>query len=156
MLTILSRYDLRPKPAKTEETNAEEGTEESAEGEALPPPLEVDNVDPAGAPRGNRVSRLFDSRLLDVHRLRHASVEERIETLRRLRSQQNDARASSTLPAAATPADAAAEADPEERSRRARLTARLRDKFRIRTRTQAPEDQVGTSSTAAGAGGISS
>ncbi|KAK3988128.1 hypothetical protein QBC44DRAFT_309664 [Cladorrhinum sp. PSN332] len=74
-------------------------------------------------------------RLLDLHRLRQASVEERIEILRRHRSQQQE------LTAAAT----ATESE-EQRGRRASLADRLKDKFRIRTRAQSPDPSEPTTS----------
>lgn len=87
----------------------------------LPPPLEAEGVESE-----NRISQpnRRSSRLLDLHRLRHASVEERIEILRRHRSQQQE----TTQPGG----------HEAERHHRARLADRLRDKFRIRTRTQSP------------------
>lgn len=67
-----------------------------------------------------RVSRLFD-----LNRLRHASVEERIEVLRRYRTEQRGE-------------EGAGGDGGDDRSRRARVADKLREKFRIRTRTQSP------------------
>jgi hypothetical protein len=65
------------------------------------------------------------SRLLDIHRLRHAPADERIAALRELREQtQNEDEPAET------------DADAEGTSRRVRLTGRLRDAFKIKTRTQ--------------------
>lgn len=67
------------------------------------------------------------SRLLDIHRLRHAPADERIAALRELREQtQNEPET----------AEADADAEAEGTSRRVRLTGRLRDAFKIKTRTQ--------------------
>ncbi|KAK1827592.1 hypothetical protein QBC39DRAFT_174779 [Podospora conica] len=112
----LCRLDLRP------EKTADGGPDE-------PPPLAAD-FDDASSARGDR-RRSSTPRILDLHRLRHASVEERIEILRRHRSQQQE--------------QVSAEPESEEqRGRRARLADRLRDTFRVRTRTQSPRDGRGT------------
>ncbi|KAK0639311.1 hypothetical protein B0T16DRAFT_463002 [Cercophora newfieldiana] len=109
----LCRLDLRPE--------GEKGTTDGPDDPSqLAPPLATEWNDPEGSSTAGR-ERRRSSRLLDFHRLRQASVEERIEILRRHRSQQQP------------PADG----DPEERGRRARLADRLRA-FRIRTRTQSP------------------
>ncbi|KAI6354469.1 hypothetical protein MCOR25_008584 [Pyricularia grisea] len=112
----LCRLDLHP----------HKSTDEEDEGDStqLPPPLGADpefEVDTRGTNRDNRRS----SRLFDIHRLRHASAEERIEVLRRYR------RESQERPAANVNAD-------DENSRTSRLTARLKEKFRVRTRAQPP------------------
>lgn len=110
-----SRLDLRP---------------QSEQGEDLAPPLsDVWNGDLEGSASTSTTiqQRRRSYRLLDLHRLRQATVEERIEILRRHRSQQQE-RESAT---------AAADSD-EQRSRRASLADRLKDKFRVRTRAQSP------------------
>ncbi|KAI0137308.1 RING-7 protein [Xylariales sp. AK1849] len=106
----LCRLDLRP--------------QESEEGEAAAPTEvgqpESHNTD---APENSGQETVQDrrrSRLLDWNRLRHASVDERIQALRQIREQQE------------TPAVGASSED----STPARLTDRLREKFHIRTRTQ--------------------
>ncbi|KAK0613801.1 hypothetical protein B0T14DRAFT_438067 [Immersiella caudata] len=113
----LCRLDLRPE--------GEKGTDGPDGPSQLAPPLagEWNERDEASAPGRERRR---SSRLLDFHRLRQASVEERIEILRRHRSQQQQS--------GSQPADG----DLEERGRRARLADRLKDTFRIRTRTQSP------------------
>ncbi|KAK5661512.1 hypothetical protein OQA88_11416 [Cercophora sp. LCS_1] len=113
----LCRLDLRPQGEK-----AADGQED------LPPPLSVewtDNDEGLGSSREQRRS----SRILDFHRLRQATVEERIAILRRHRTEQQQQ---------PSPSQAATEGDNEERGRRARLADRMRDRFRIRTRTQSP------------------
>lgn len=109
----LCRLDLQP---HTDETNPD--------GAQLSPPLGPDPEHDGGAtsspPRqGRRTSRLFD-----LSRLRHATVEERIEVLRRYRHESRISGGDAN--------------DEEERSRTSRLTLRLREKFRIRTRAQSP------------------
>lgn len=112
----LCRLDLRPRNGETQ--NADELTH-------LPPPLEGE-----GGENEASSSQRRRSRLLDLHRLRHATVEERIEILRRHRSHQ---RAS----ALTQPGDR--EGEGSERGQAARLADRLRDKFLVRTRAQSPE-----------------
>jgi len=114
----LCRLDLRPQ--------GEKGSAEGVDGQSqLAPPLagEWNDQDESSAPSRDRRRT---SRLLDFHRLRQASIEERIEILRRHRSQQQQS------------ASPSADNDLEERGRRARLADRLREAFRIRTRTQSP------------------
>ncbi|KAE8449262.1 hypothetical protein EG329_008429 [Mollisiaceae sp. DMI_Dod_QoI] len=122
----LCRHDLRPDTSAT--VDAENSGAANTDGGELPPPLAANEGENTTAENGETSNhqRSRASRLLDIHRLRHAPADERIAALRRLREQtQNEAE----------PADAA-EAESEEPSRRARLTSRLRDTFRIRTRTQ--------------------
>ncbi|KAK0704975.1 hypothetical protein B0H67DRAFT_366801 [Lasiosphaeris hirsuta] len=113
----LCRLDLRPAGEKVGTDNAEDPLQQ-------PPPLSAYDAEEAGAPSRERRR---SSRILDLHRLRQATVEERIEILRRHRSQQQ-----------ASTTSQSSEGDSEERGRRARLADRLRDTFRIRTRTQSP------------------
>ncbi|KAK3946167.1 hypothetical protein QBC46DRAFT_1483 [Diplogelasinospora grovesii] len=119
----LCRLDLsKPQGDKQDGVNAD-GAEQ------LPPPLtgEWNEHDEVG---GSSHQRRRSSRLLDLHRLRQAaSPEERIEILRRHRSQQQRS------PDAQQAEGGESE---EQRGRRARLADRLREKFRIRTKTQAP------------------
>ncbi len=87
------------------------------------------------------------SRFLDLHRLRHASIEERIEILRRHRSQQQQQqqrRAPSRSSGGTdgtdgtnTTAATGGGADGEAEGRR-RLADRLRERFHIRTRAVSP------------------
>ncbi|KAK4226445.1 hypothetical protein QBC38DRAFT_228835 [Podospora fimiseda] len=116
----LCRLDLRPQ--------SEQG--ESNAGD-LAPPL-ADEWSEGGATSTTSTTtnqqRRRSYRLLDLHRLRQASVEERIEILRRHRSQQQEM----TTGAANTDSE-------EQRGRRASLADRLKDKFRVRTRAQSPD-----------------
>lgn len=109
-----SRLDLRPEKTADDSPDAQ-----------LPPPLAADLIEHDDASGPTR-DRRRTSRILDLNRLRHASVEERIEILRWHRTQQQEQSPTTTEP------------DSEERGRRARLADRLRDKFRVRTRTQSP------------------
>ncbi|KAK3304541.1 uncharacterized protein B0T15DRAFT_245228 [Chaetomium strumarium] len=88
------------------------------------------NGDTAGS---NSQQRRRSSRFLDLHRLRHASVEEVIEILRRHRSQQQQQQRESAPHAV----DGNGEAE-DQRGRRARLADRLKERFHIRTRVQGP------------------
>lgn len=110
-LTRSSRLDLRPR--------REDGSFENDGDDALPPPLEPDEVE--GGPQQQHGA----SRALDLHRLRHASVEERILALRQYRTERGEA-----------PSDTGSEGGSDRRSGK-RLADRLRDRFRIRTNRQA-------------------
>src|SRR4051794_16006181 len=81
---VHSRLDLRPNS----------GTGDDQEASQLPPPLEADG-DGESSHNGQRRR---SSRFFDLNRLRHASVEERIEVLRRYRreSQQQTSGGSAT------------------------------------------------------------
>ncbi|KXX73428.1 E3 ubiquitin-protein ligase SDIR1 [Madurella mycetomatis] len=137
----LCRLDLRP--------HDEQSTSASSDSDdnplQLPPPLSITEwQDPAAAPNPTTTTsnttmmttqqqqqRRRSSRFLDLHRLRNASVEERIEILRRHRSQQQHQRRES--------AASGGDETEEQRGRRAaRLADRLRERFRVRTRTQSP------------------
>ncbi|CAK7223712.1 hypothetical protein SCUCBS95973_005272 [Sporothrix curviconia] len=135
----LCRLDLRP--------NDGEADSAAAEGDAaMAPPLDAgasaaaeaaaadaSAVDASGA--GNRRR----TRLFDLHRLRHATVEERIEALRRYRAEnQAESGVDSGAGAGAEAGAAGSSASSEEDHSPERLTRRLRDKFRIRTRAQSP------------------
>ena len=120
-----SRLDLRPNKGEAEGGASQDVTQ-------LAPPLE-DGGDHEAGETSTQGQRRRSSRFFDLNRLRHASVEERLEVLRRYRSEnQTD------------PTTNAADGE-DERKRSAKLTNRLRDKFRIRTRAQSP----GVSSRAA-------
>ncbi|KAK1754567.1 hypothetical protein QBC47DRAFT_220971 [Echria macrotheca] len=110
----LCRLDLRPQSDRIADGSPDDHLQ-------LAPPLSVEWTDADEGLGPNRERRR--SRLLDLHRLRQATVEERIEILRRHRSQQQGP---------------AAEGDSEEPGRRARLADRLRDRFRIRTLATRP------------------
>ncbi|KAK9798822.1 hypothetical protein AB5N19_00721 [Seiridium cardinale] len=107
----LCRLDLRPQGAASEGRNSAEQptTNGLNEGETAPENSEAET-------RQDRRR----SRLLDWNRLRHASVDERIQALRQIREQGRS--------------DEAVVA--QQGTHHARLTDRLRDKFHIRTRTQ--------------------
>ncbi|KAK4240286.1 hypothetical protein C8A03DRAFT_13378 [Achaetomium macrosporum] len=77
--------------------------------------------------------RRRSSRFLDLHRLRHASIEERIEILRRHRSHHQ--RQQQQRESAQHAVDGNGEAE-DQRGRRARLSDRLKEWFHIRTRVQ--------------------
>ncbi|PFH55813.1 hypothetical protein XA68_17573 [Ophiocordyceps unilateralis] len=116
----LCRLDLRP-------GHESAGSGSPAEdGEFLAPPLEAEDGH-GGAGSGSHSHSNRFSRFLDVNRLRHASVEERMEALRQMRT-RNDERD-------ARDGDAAA----GRRAQGQRLTDKLKDKFRIRTRSQAAD-----------------
>lgn len=137
-----SRLDLRPHDEQS--TSASSDPDENPL--QLPPPLSITEwQDPAAAPNPTTTSnttvtmtttqqqqRRRSLRFLDLHRLRNASVEERIEILRRHRSQQRESTASG------------GDETEEQRGRRAaRLADRLRERFRVRTRTQSPTRGTG-------------
>ncbi|KUI60672.1 E3 ubiquitin-protein ligase RNF13 [Cytospora mali] len=103
----LCRLDLRPDQG--------EGGEGGNMGREEAPPLGADHEGVDSSHTSRRRSRLFE-----LHRLRHATAEERIEALRRYRSEQRQGATGSIE---------------DESHTRARLTDRLRDRFHIRTRT---------------------
>lgn len=133
-----SRLDLRPNDAETDAA--------AVDGEApMAPPLDAEAAAAAttaaaaaesSADATTSGNRRRATRLFDLHRLRHATVEERIEALRRFRVEnqaENGGEGSATAAAAAV-----SPADNGEEAHRERLAKRLRDKFRIRTRAQEP------------------
>lgn len=127
-----SRLDLRPDAGETQDATT------LGELMELPPPLDNEG----SSTEHGTTQRRRSSRLLDLHRLRHASVEERIEILRRHRSQQQQ----ETSPSASHATGENGRESPE-RGIRAKLSDRLREKFHIRTRTQPPgQDRPGPSS----------
>ncbi|KAM0521450.1 hypothetical protein ACHAP9_005136 [Verticillium nonalfalfae] len=111
------RHDLRPEH--------DEDEERSSADDALPPPLELDGQD-SDSNSTNGPQRRRTSRLLDLNRLRNASVEERMQALRDYRREQR---------AHAAP-EGSSEHEVDARGRRARLADKLRDKFKIRTSPQ--------------------
>ncbi|RYP56025.1 hypothetical protein DL771_012189 [Monosporascus sp. 5C6A] len=118
----LCRLDLR-RPATTdgEASSAPESRDGADVDGHLAAPVETDVADM------NMAHRRRISRLLDWNRLRHASVDERIQALRQYRQTQQ----------AASPGSA------DDQSRHTKLTDRLREKFHIRTRRQShPPDQA--------------
>lgn len=91
--------------------------------ESLPPPLALDEEqDAANASQRRGVSRLFD-----INRLRLATDEERLATLRQMGVEQRTNQ----------------DADAEDRRQGARLAERLKERFRIRTRAQSPQRSDG-------------
>lgn len=120
LLTVasLSRLDLRP----SQDEGGDVGNEGDENSES--PPLGAD----AGEAGDHANSSRRRSRFFDLARLRYAPVEERIEALRQLRTEQHQGLA-------------------EDGHGRAKLSDRLRDRFRIRTRAaQQLPAPAGTSS----------
>ncbi|KAI2631931.1 hypothetical protein GGR54DRAFT_581478 [Hypoxylon sp. NC1633] len=122
----LCRLDLRPR-----EENEEQG-EASTPPAPQPDAAGDDHVDEQLAPppddEADASQRRRRSRLLDWNRLRHASVDERIQALRQYRQSQGAGNAST-----------------EDQSRHAKLSDRLREKFHIRTRAHPPSDSAAAS-----------
>lgn len=123
----LCRLDLRPR--EEEEAPNDDGTDmyeiapqEAAGGHTsgqLAPP-HGDEVEMA--------QRRRLSRLLDWNRLRHASVDERIQALRQYRQTQQGQ----------------ADASVDDQRRHAKLSDRLREKFHVRTRAHPPSEPPST------------
>lgn len=105
---IRSRIDLRPITSV-----------DSASGPSdnLPPPLDADGSNPPSNRASRRMSGIWD--ILNPRRMAHATPEERIEALRRVREQRGS-----------NPAEEL------ETRRRRRLTARLGETFGVRTRAR--------------------
>ncbi|KAH8200456.1 hypothetical protein TruAng_005349 [Truncatella angustata] len=105
---VLPRLDLRPQGSASDARNSAEQpgttTEEGAAQQSTEPQERQDRR---------------RSRLLDWNRLRHASVDERIQALRQIREQGRST-----------------EEGAQQFTQHTRLTDRLREKFHIRTRTQ--------------------
>ncbi|KAJ2905146.1 ring finger domain protein [Zalerion maritima] len=121
----LCRLDLRPQGSDDEVASP------TTEQNSMAPPLNSDDVASIGAqpvPQNRRMSRLFD---LNV--LRHAPQEERIEALRRYRTENEETQGRTSR--------GSSRSNDEERSRRAKLTDRLRVKLGILTtrRGRSPE-----------------
>ncbi|GAB1312989.1 Receptor-like proteiny region, transmembrane domain-and RING domain-containing protein 2 [Madurella fahalii] len=136
----LCRLDLRPQDEQS--TSASSDPDENPL--QLPPPLSITEwQDPTAVPNSTNTAttatqqqRRRSSRFLDLHRLRNASVEERIEILRRHRSQQQQQQRESS-------GSGGGETEEQRGRRAARLADRLRERFRIRTRTQSPTRGAG-------------
>lgn len=103
-----SRIDLRPVTS----IDAASGPSDN-----LPPPLEVDGPGPPSNRASRRMSGLWE--ILNPRRMAHATPEERIAALRRLREQNGR-----------NPTEE------QETRRRRRLTARLGETFGVRTRAR--------------------
>ncbi|CAK7564916.1 MAG: hypothetical protein SEPTF4163_002821 [Sporothrix epigloea] len=108
----LCRLDLRPNNADADSS--------------LAPPLDAEASTPG---TGNRRR----TRIFELHYLRYATAEERIEALRQYRAETQAE--NGAVAAGNASADAGAAGEDHSRDR---LSRRLRDKFRIRTRAQPP------------------
>ncbi|KAI1447513.1 hypothetical protein F5Y02DRAFT_29681 [Annulohypoxylon stygium] len=117
----LCRLDLRPREVEEAEEASEARDEVPQLDEASPADGHSAHVpeDDGDGPQRRRISRF-----LDWNRLRHASVDERIQALRQYRESQQDA----------TPGPSSA----EDQNQHTRLSDRLREKFHIRTRAHPP------------------
>ncbi|QDS75441.1 hypothetical protein FKW77_003943 [Venturia effusa] len=104
----LCRIDLRPVTSIDSVT---------ASPDNLPPPLDADGTSPPSNRASRRMSGLWE--VLNPRRMAHASPEERIEALRRLREHNGR-----------NPTEE------QETRRRRRLTARLGETFGVRTRAR--------------------
>lgn len=117
LIFLYSRLDLRP----PEDTEREESDEAAAPPNAtapaestLAPPAETDQP----ATSGETTHRRRRSRLLDWNRLRHASVDERLQALRQYRQSQQGSDPTS--------------GNADDERRHSRLTNRLRERFHAR------------------------
>ncbi|KAI1119971.1 hypothetical protein F5Y10DRAFT_144207 [Nemania abortiva] len=130
----LCRLDLRPPEDTEHEENDEAAAPEhattTADGHLAPPPAEGEQ-----AAAGEATQRRRRSRLLDWNRLRHASVDERLQALRQYRQSQEGSDPSGTA---------------DDERRHSRLSNRLRERFHIRgesrssattTTTTAPREE---------------
>ncbi|KAI0845753.1 hypothetical protein F5Y00DRAFT_245564 [Daldinia vernicosa] len=124
----LCRLDLRPHEEEDEEGG------EGAWAPAYPDIMSHGPVDSHLAPppedEADATQRRRRSRLLDWNRLRHATVDERIQALRQYRQTQGVT---------------AGNGSAEDQNRHAKLSDRLREKFHIRTRAHPPSDLPSTS-----------
>ncbi|KAK0674441.1 hypothetical protein QBC41DRAFT_492 [Cercophora samala] len=127
----LCRLDLRPH----DEQNPEDPHQ-------LAPPLAGEWNDNSSG-QTTQQQRRKSLRFLDLHRLRHASVEERIEILRSHRSQQQ---LRESQPPQSSSGSTTADSE-EHHSRRASLADRLRDKFRVHTTRQSVDGEMTTTTT---------
>ncbi|KAI1107329.1 hypothetical protein F4804DRAFT_297602 [Jackrogersella minutella] len=119
----LCRLDLRPHEAEEEQKDGE-ASNPMPQSDAAGP---VDHhLAPSPEDEGDGLQRRRRSRLLDWNRLRHASVDERIQALRQYRQSQQGATSGSS--------------SAEDQTRHAKLSDRLREKFHIRTRAHPPSD----------------
>ncbi|KAI5862335.1 hypothetical protein GGS23DRAFT_93787 [Durotheca rogersii] len=120
----LCRLDLRPQEDSEDDHTAGHLDIHNDHVDSLPIPPSEDDAD--------GVQRRRISRLLDWNRLRHATVDERIQALRQYRQSQQGAGAG------------AGSGSAEDQSRHAKLSDRLREKFHIRTRVHPPADSPST------------
>ncbi|KAI0907677.1 hypothetical protein F4823DRAFT_626166 [Ustulina deusta] len=119
----LCRLDLRP-PEDVEgeengDTAATQDATATADGHLAPPTGTHQDQEPEPTAAGEETHRRRRSRLFDWNRLRHASVDERLQALRQYRQSQQ----------ASDPASGAA----DDERRHSRLTDRLRERFHIRS-----------------------
>jgi hypothetical protein len=105
-----SRIDLRPVTSRDVDAA-------SATSDNLPPPLDADASGPSSHRASRRMSGFWE--VLNPRRMEHATPEERIEALRRVREQRGS-----------NPTEEL------ETRRRRRLTARLGETFGVRTRAR--------------------
>ncbi|TRX97540.1 hypothetical protein FHL15_001818 [Xylaria flabelliformis] len=120
----LCRLDLRPpEDIEREENEAAAAAQDATTATTAPaqghlaPPAETDQ-----AASGETSHRRRRSRLLDWNRLRHASVDERLQALRQYRQSQQGS----------DPASGGA----DDERRHSRLTDRLRERFHIRSESR--------------------
>ncbi|KAI1294026.1 hypothetical protein F5Y03DRAFT_326095 [Xylaria venustula] len=119
----LCRLDLRPpEDAEGEENEddaaATQDTTATTDGHLAPPAETHQDHTPETTATGEETHRRRRSRLFDWNRLRHASVDERLQALRQYRQSQQ----------ASDPASGAA----DDERRHSRLTDRLRERFHFR------------------------
>ncbi|KAI0424907.1 hypothetical protein F5Y09DRAFT_123411 [Xylaria sp. FL1042] len=139
----LCRLDLRPPEDIDGEENGEEngdtasthGATVTADGHLAPPTGTQQNNTPESTGAGEDTHRRRRSRLFDWNRLRHASVDERLQALRQYRQSQQ----------ASDPASGAV----DDERRHSRLTDRLRERFHLRgdSRSSATTPEVSAPST---------
>ncbi|KAI1368971.1 hypothetical protein F5Y08DRAFT_208642 [Xylaria arbuscula] len=111
----LCRLDLRPPEDIEGEEDGTSATQDAAPtaGGLLAPPAE--GTAPESSASGDETHRRRRSRLFDWNRLRHASVDERLQALRQYRQSQQ-----------------ASDSAADDERRHSRLTDRLRERFHIR------------------------
>ncbi|KAK5629341.1 hypothetical protein RRF57_005056 [Xylaria bambusicola] len=134
------RLDLRPPEDIEGEEDGASTTQDAAptaNGLLAPPADTHEDNAPESAAAGEETHRRRRSRLFDWNRLRHASVDERLQALRQYRQSQQAS-------------DQASGAADDER-RHSRLTDRLRERLHIRSESRSnattPEPPVAPAST---------
>ncbi|KAI0513176.1 hypothetical protein F5B22DRAFT_647989 [Xylaria bambusicola] len=133
----LCRLDLRPpEDAEGEEddTPATQDAAPTAGGLLAPPPDTREGNAPESAAAADETHRRRRSRLFDWNRLRHASVDERLQALRQYRQSQQ-----------------ASDGAADDERRHSRLTDRLRERLHIRSESRSnattPEPPAAPAST---------
>ncbi|RWA04726.1 hypothetical protein EKO27_g10378 [Xylaria grammica] len=138
----LCRLDLRPPEDIEREENGEAAGSQDATAATtanghLAPPAETSQTPEPPAAAGEETHRRRRSRLFDWNRLRHASVDERLQALRQYRQSQQGV-------------DPTSSAVDDER-RHSRLTDRIRERFHLRgdsrSSAAAPEGSLPPAST---------